>query len=181
MDSVSYLNPPQLHSNPAFTQAVRIPAGHDLIVIGGQNGVDTAGRVVSNDLAGQARQALINLQACLREANADLDHVVRWSILIKDGAPLYEGLPPLWRSGGSGPTRPPSQSPWSTASPLPVPCAKSRRSRLCPAREMRAELVEARRVPFDRRRPELVEGLRAQADQDTVWWMRPVSSASRPP
>ena len=25
MDSVSYLNPAQLHSNPAFTQAVRIP------------------------------------------------------------------------------------------------------------------------------------------------------------
>ena len=99
MDSVSYLNPPQLHSNPAFTQAVRIPAGHDLIVIGGQNGVDTAGRVVSSDLAGQARQALINLQACLREANADLDHVVRWSILIKDAAPLNEGLcrlPEIW-------------------------------------------------------------------------------------
>jgi enamine deaminase RidA (YjgF/YER057c/UK114 family) len=71
---------------------VRIPAGHDLIVIGGHNGVDTAGRVVSSDLAGQARQALINLQACLRETNADLDHVVRWSILIKDGAPLYEGF-----------------------------------------------------------------------------------------
>ncbi len=106
MDSVSYLNPPQLHSNPAFTQAVRIPAGHDLIVIGGQNGVDTAGRVVSNDLAGQARQALINLQACLREANADLDHVVRWSILIKDGAPLYEGFAAFVEIGGQRPNPP---------------------------------------------------------------------------
>jgi enamine deaminase RidA (YjgF/YER057c/UK114 family) len=66
-----------------------------------QNGVDTAGRVVSIDLAGQARQALINLQACLREANADLDHVVRWSILIKDGAPLYEGLPPYGDPGAA--------------------------------------------------------------------------------
>jgi enamine deaminase RidA (YjgF/YER057c/UK114 family) len=92
MDSVSYLNPAQLHSNPAFTQVVRIPAGHDLIVVGGQNGVDSAGRVVSVELAGQARQALLNLQACLREASADLDHVVRWSILIKDGAALYEGF-----------------------------------------------------------------------------------------
>jgi len=91
MDKVSYLNPAQLHSNPAFTQVVRIPAGHDLIVIGGQNGVDSSGRVVSDDLAGQTRQALRNLQACLREANADLDHVVHWSILIKDGAPLMEG------------------------------------------------------------------------------------------
>ena len=46
MDSVSYLNPAQLHSTPAFTQAVRIPAGRDLIVIGGQNGVDSSGSVV---------------------------------------------------------------------------------------------------------------------------------------
>jgi enamine deaminase RidA (YjgF/YER057c/UK114 family) len=80
MDSVSYLNPAQLQSNPAFTQAVRIPAGHDLIVISGQNGVDSAGLVVSGDLAGQARQSLLNLQACLREAKADLDHVVECEI-----------------------------------------------------------------------------------------------------
>ena len=92
MDAVSYLNPAQLHSNPAFTQAVRIPAGHDLIVIGGQNGVDSSGRIVSDDLAGQARQALSNLQVCLAEANADLDHVVRWSIMVRDGAPLLEGF-----------------------------------------------------------------------------------------
>jgi len=92
MDAVSYLNPAQLHSNPAFTQAVRIPTGHDLIVIGGQNGVDSSGRIVSDDLAGQARQALSNLQVCLAEANADLDHVVRWSIMIRDGAPLLEGF-----------------------------------------------------------------------------------------
>jgi enamine deaminase RidA (YjgF/YER057c/UK114 family) len=92
MDSVSYLNPEELHSNPAFTQAVRIPAGHDLIVIGGQNGVDSSGRVVSDDIAGQTRQALSNLQVCLQEAKTDLDHVVRWSIMIKDGAPLLEGF-----------------------------------------------------------------------------------------
>jgi enamine deaminase RidA (YjgF/YER057c/UK114 family) len=53
---------------PGLSQAVRIPAGHDLSVIGGQNGVDSSGRVVSGDLAGQARQALVNLQACLMEA-----------------------------------------------------------------------------------------------------------------
>ncbi|HET9562391.1 MAG TPA: RidA family protein [Propionibacteriaceae bacterium] len=94
MDSVSYLNPPQLHSNPAFTQAVRIPRR------------TRSGRVVSNDLAGQARQALINLQACLREANADLDHVVRWSILIKDGAPLYEGFAAFVEIWGQRPNPP---------------------------------------------------------------------------
>jgi enamine deaminase RidA (YjgF/YER057c/UK114 family) len=56
MDLVSYLNPAQLHSNPAFTQAVRIPAAHDLIVIGGQNGVDSSGGVVAEDIGSQTRQ-----------------------------------------------------------------------------------------------------------------------------
>jgi enamine deaminase RidA (YjgF/YER057c/UK114 family) len=65
------------HSNPAFTQAVRIPAGHDLIVIGGQNGVDSSGNVVSGDIGDQARQALSNVRACLREAHAGLEHIVR--------------------------------------------------------------------------------------------------------
>lgn len=106
MDAVSYLNPAQLHSNPAFTQAVRIPAGHDLIVVGGQNGVDSSGRVVSDDLAGQARQALNNLQACLAEANADLDHVVRWSIMIRDGAPLLEGFTAFTEVWGQRPNPP---------------------------------------------------------------------------
>ena len=106
MDAVSYLNPAQLHCNPAFTQAVRIPAGHDLIVVGGQNGVDSSGRVVSDDLAGQARQALNNLQACLAEANADLDHVVRWSIMIRDGAPLLEGFTAFTEVWGQRPNPP---------------------------------------------------------------------------
>ena len=33
MDTVRFLDP-RLHSNPAFSEALRIPAGHDLIVIG---------------------------------------------------------------------------------------------------------------------------------------------------
>jgi enamine deaminase RidA (YjgF/YER057c/UK114 family) len=82
-----------------------------LIVVGGQNGVDSSGRVVSNDLAGQTRQAFRNLQVCLVEAKADLDHVVRWSIMTKDGAPLYEGFASFMEIWGfmeiwaSGPTR----------------------------------------------------------------------------
>jgi enamine deaminase RidA (YjgF/YER057c/UK114 family) len=48
--------------------------------------------VVSDDIAGQTRQALSNLQVCLQAAKADFDHVVRWSIMIKDGAPLLEGF-----------------------------------------------------------------------------------------
>jgi len=106
MDTVSYINPPQLHANPAYTQAIRIPAGHDLVVIGGQNGVDQSGRVVSDDLAGQTRQALRNLQACLDAAGAGVDNVVRWLILIKDGAPLQEGFAAFLEVWGQRPNPP---------------------------------------------------------------------------
>ena len=55
MTSIAYINPETMASNPAFSQAVRIPAGHDLIVIGGQNGVDASGAVVGDDLRSQTR------------------------------------------------------------------------------------------------------------------------------
>jgi enamine deaminase RidA (YjgF/YER057c/UK114 family) len=119
MDSVSYLHLAQLHSNPAFTQAVRIPAGHDLIVIGGQNGLDSSGSVVSDDIGDQARHALSNVQACLREAHADLGHAVGWSVLIKGGAPLYDGFVAFMEVWGQGPTRRRSPSRWSAALAVP--------------------------------------------------------------
>jgi enamine deaminase RidA (YjgF/YER057c/UK114 family) len=106
MDTVSYLNPPELHVNPAFSQVVRIPAGHDLVVVGGQNGVDQSGRVVSDDIAGQTRQALRNLQACLTAAGARAEHIVRWSILIKDGASLQEGFAAFMEVWGQRPNPP---------------------------------------------------------------------------
>jgi enamine deaminase RidA (YjgF/YER057c/UK114 family) len=106
MDTVSYLNPPELHVNPAFSQVVRIPAGHDLVVVGGQNGVDQSGRVVSDDIAGQTRQALRNLQACLTAAGAGPEHIVRWSLLIKDGASLQEGFAAFMEVWGQRPNPP---------------------------------------------------------------------------
>ena len=61
MATMTHINPESMHRNPAFTQAVRVPSGHDLVVIGGQNGVDATGQIVAEDLAGQTKQALRNL------------------------------------------------------------------------------------------------------------------------
>ena len=67
MDSVSYLNPTELHSNPASPRRCRIPAGHDLIMIGGQNGVDGSGRVSPTTWLGWLGRRSSNLQICLKE------------------------------------------------------------------------------------------------------------------
>ncbi|MGW4633172.1 RidA family protein [Nocardia sp. NPDC004415] len=92
MAIATYINPDTLHSNPAFSQVVRVPAGADLIYIGGQNGVDATGRVVGPDLASQVRQTLVNLRACLAAAGAEPADVVKWNLLIKEGESLQDGF-----------------------------------------------------------------------------------------
>jgi enamine deaminase RidA (YjgF/YER057c/UK114 family) len=87
-----HINPENLHANPAFTHAVRVPAGADTVYVGGQNGVGPDGTVVGPGLAEQARQALANLRTCLVAAGADLTDVVKWTVLCVQGVPLHEGF-----------------------------------------------------------------------------------------
>jgi enamine deaminase RidA (YjgF/YER057c/UK114 family) len=87
-----HVNPDGLPSNPAYTQAVRVPAGYATVHIGGQNGVGPNGELIGPGLAEQARQALANVGACLEAAGADVADVVKWTILCVDGAPLAEGF-----------------------------------------------------------------------------------------
>jgi hypothetical protein len=58
---------------------------------------------------------LHNLQACLEEAEAGLEHIARWEIVVKEGAPLQDGFAAFGEVWGSGPTHRPSPSPWSVA------------------------------------------------------------------
>jgi enamine deaminase RidA (YjgF/YER057c/UK114 family) len=91
MATVTHINPESLHHSPAFSQAVRVPAGADIVYVGGQNGVGPDGVVVGPGLAEQARQALANLRTCLKAAGAELTDVVKWTILCVDGVDFQEG------------------------------------------------------------------------------------------
>lgn len=106
MDNVSHINPAGLHANPAFTQVVRVSAGADTVYVGGQNGVDASGAVVAPDIAGQTRQALENLQRCLTAAGATPADVVKWTILVVDGAPLQDGFAAFGEVWGQRPDPP---------------------------------------------------------------------------
>ena len=92
MTTATHINPEALHSNPAFTQVVRVPAGMDTIYVGGQNGVGPDGTVVGPGMAEQASQALANLRTCLEAAGADVKDIVKWTILCPEGADLQAGL-----------------------------------------------------------------------------------------
>jgi enamine deaminase RidA (YjgF/YER057c/UK114 family) len=106
MTETRYLNPESMHANPAFTQVVRVPAGHDLVFVGGQNGVDASGAVVGDDIASQTRQALANLLTCLEAADAQVEHVVKWSILLVQGVDLLAGFGAFLETWGQRPNPP---------------------------------------------------------------------------
>lgn len=92
MTSITRVNPESLHRNPAFTQAVRVPAGHDTVYVGGQNGVGPDGAVIGPGVAEQTERALANLRICLEAAGAQLTDIVKWTIHVVQGASMQEGF-----------------------------------------------------------------------------------------
>lgn len=132
MTIASYINPESLHSNPAFTQVVRVSSAADTIYIGGQNGVDKTGQVVGPDLASQARQALRNVRACVEAAGGTIENIVKWTIFVEDGQPIQDGFGAFLELWGSGRIRPPSPSCAWPGSAYRVRSSKSRRWRRFP-------------------------------------------------
>lgn len=88
-----YLNPDNMHKNPAFSQGIIIPPGMRTLIIGGQNAVDEKGEVVGKgDIAAQTMQAVDNLIKVLAAAGGTLDNLVRVGLLLRDDADLRTGF-----------------------------------------------------------------------------------------
>ncbi len=103
---VDYLKPKGMHQNPAFTQALVLPAGSRLVLIGGQNSVDENGRLVDGDLGAQTTQALHNLKLCLDAAGAGIDDLVKVTIYIAGDLDIMPGFE-AWVKFAGQPTNPP--------------------------------------------------------------------------
>lgn len=107
MATVQHLNPETLHHNPAFTQAVVVTGAARTIYVGGQNAVTVAGEIVGKgDLGAQTEQALLNLQAALQAADADLEHVIKWNLLVVAGHPPEAGFQAFQKVWGQRPNPP---------------------------------------------------------------------------
>ena len=104
---ISLLQPTGLVASPAFSHVAIVPAGATTILVGGQNGVDDTGAIVSSDIAEQSARAIDNAVVALEAAGASLADVIQWTVLIDAGADLNaaygaiapklarEGAPPL--------------------------------------------------------------------------------------
>ncbi len=101
---ITRLQPEGLVASPAFSHVAIVPAGATTIYVGGQNGVDATGAVVSGDVAEQSRRAIDNASVALEAAGASLADVVQWTVLIVADADLgaaYGAIAP--RLAGPGP------------------------------------------------------------------------------
>lgn len=104
---ITLTQPAGLVVSPAFSHVAVVPPGATTIYVGGQNGVDETGAVVSADAGEQSLRALENARVALESAGAGLDDVISWTVLIHQQADLRaaygavasklarDGAPPL--------------------------------------------------------------------------------------
>jgi enamine deaminase RidA (YjgF/YER057c/UK114 family) len=103
---ITRLQPDGLVVSPAFSHVAIVPAGATTIYVGGQNGVDTSGTVVSDDVAEQSLRAIDNASLALDAAGAALADVVQWTVLIAEDADLraaYGAIAPRLAGAGAPP------------------------------------------------------------------------------
>jgi enamine deaminase RidA (YjgF/YER057c/UK114 family) len=86
--SVEHINPKGMLKSSAFSQGIVVPRDARLLLIGGQNGVDSPGQIVAKDLAGQTEKAVDNLIKVFEAAGGRLDDLVRLGIFVKGDADI---------------------------------------------------------------------------------------------
>ena len=103
---ITRLQPDGLVVSPAFSHVAIVPPGATTIYVGGQNGVDATGAIVSTDIAEQSVQAIENASIALEAAGASLADVVQWSVLMVADADLnaaYGAIAPRLAGPGAPP------------------------------------------------------------------------------
>lgn len=104
---ISLTQPEGLVVSPAFSHVAVVPPEATTVYVGGQNGVDATGSIVSADAGEQSLRAVENARIALESVGAGLDDVISWTVLIHQDADLRaaygavasrlarEGAPPL--------------------------------------------------------------------------------------
>jgi enamine deaminase RidA (YjgF/YER057c/UK114 family) len=85
---ITLLRPAGLVNSPAFSHVAVVPAGAATVYVGGQNGVDAEGKLVSDEVGAQAGRALDNAATALAAVGATLADVIQWNVLFVEGVDL---------------------------------------------------------------------------------------------
>ena len=86
------LLPPGWPRPKGYSNGLRVPAGHDLVVVAGMVGWDASERIVSDAFVEQFEQALRNVVAVLAEGGARPEHLVRLTVYVTSLAEYRDGL-----------------------------------------------------------------------------------------
>ncbi|SDS75612.1 Enamine deaminase RidA, house cleaning of reactive enamine intermediates, YjgF/YER057c/UK114 family [Microterricola viridarii] len=103
---ITRVQPAGLVMSPAFSHVAIVPPGATTIYVGGQNGIDASGAIVSADVAEQSIRAVDNAGIALEAAGATLADVVQWTVLIASDADLgaaYGAIAPKLATAGAPP------------------------------------------------------------------------------
>lgn len=92
MSAIEMHRPHGLVASPNFSHSAVVPPGATWILVGGQNGVDESGAVVSDDVAEQARRAVTNVQIALEAGGATLGDALSFVVTIVAGADLHDAF-----------------------------------------------------------------------------------------
>lgn len=103
---IKHINPNGLLKSPAFTQGIVVPANTKTLVIGGQNGVDESGQLVSNDLGQQTEKAINNILKILADAGGEIENLVRLGIYVKGDIDIRPGFQAWMKIWGQRPNPP---------------------------------------------------------------------------
>lgn len=103
---ITRIQPAGLVVSPAFSHVAVVPPGAATVYVGGQNGVDVTGKVVSDDVAEQSVRAVENAGIALEAVGATLADVVQWTVLLVEGTDLgaaYGAIAPQLAGPGAPP------------------------------------------------------------------------------
>ena len=97
------LNPATVPASPYYAQGIEVTGSTRTVFVSGQVGVDAQGATVEG-IAGQAQQAVANLNAVLAEAGLEPDSIVKLTIYLTDPA----NVGPVHRGRGADPAARPA-------------------------------------------------------------------------
>lgn len=104
--NVQHINPEGMLKSPAFSQGIVLPAGARTLIIGGQNGVDENGQLVSKNLGEQTARAIDNIIKVLETAGGALENLVRLGIYVKGDVDIRPGFEAWMQAWGRRPNPP---------------------------------------------------------------------------
>lgn len=83
------IRPEGLVHTPVFSHVAVVPPNATTIYVGGQNAVTSDGSLVGEgDVAAQSVRAMENAKTALAAADATINDVVQWTVLLVDGVDI---------------------------------------------------------------------------------------------